>query len=325
MEASRFPAAGVAVTPPRRSEACAGGEVTETTRPIVVGVAEPHGAWGAPDWAAREALRRDLPLRLVHAWEAGLPEETTPAEPEASQAHARHVLRGVRDRLRERYPRLDLTAEQVHRPPVPALIAEAENAELLVVGAQDRSGLGGFLSGSLALATAARIDRPLVLVRGGQSAEDEHLPDADGRPSQRTPLRDVVVAVDIDGSSHEVLQAAFHAAELRRAPLRVVHAWHAPFPHGYDSADEHRRARERADRELAEMLKPWRDRHPAVYVKGELHEGRPAHVLVHATAGAGLVVVGHRTRRAGTGPHTGAVAHALIHHVHGPVVLVPHG
>lgn len=331
-------------------------------RPIVAGVVESHGAWGAPEWAAREALRRELPLRLVHAWEPGLPGDPSPAgpgsgpapasgsasgrvpgsgpgrelgpgwgtgpgsgpPPGAAQAHARHVLHGLLDRLGERYPRLHITAEQVPRPPVPTLIAEAENAELLVIGGQDSTGLGGFLSGSVAMATAARIDRPLVMVRGGHCAEDEHLPDAAGGPSPHTPFRDVAVAVDIDGSSQEVLQAAFDAAELRRAPLRVVHAWHAPFPHGFKDRTEHARAREQAERELADLLEPWRDKHPAVQVKGELHEGRPAHVLVHATAGACLVVVGHRTRRAGTGPHTGAVAHALIHHVHGPVVLVPH-
>ncbi|MFH8498614.1 universal stress protein [Streptomyces coeruleorubidus] len=45
--------------------------------------------------------------------------------------------------------------------------------------------------------------------------------------------------------------------------------------------------------------------------------------MVRAAAGAGLLIVGSR-RRAWVGPHTGPVAYALIHHVHCPVVLVPH-
>ncbi|MEY9490930.1 nucleotide-binding universal stress UspA family protein [Streptomyces calvus] len=301
--------------------------MTIMIRPIVAGVVDIREGLSAADWAAREALRRGLPLRLVHAWEAGLPErETESALPElkAPQYHARRVLHTALDRLSERYPQLNITAEQVHRMPVPALLAESENAELLVIGSQGPSGLGGFISGSVALATAARIERPLVLVRAGETAEDEHLPDDDAKPSPNTPLRDVAVAVDVDGTSEEVLGFAFHAAEMRRAPLRAIHAWHPPFSHGLPDAAERARTRAKAERELTELLGPWREKFPTVFVKEDLHEGRPAHVLVDAAAGAGLLVVGHRMRRAAIGAHTGPVAHALIHHVREPVVLVPH-
>ncbi|MER5214397.1 universal stress protein [Streptomyces sp. NPDC002838] len=296
-------------------------------RPVVTGVVDTGEGRAAADWAAREALRRGLPLRLVHAWEAGLPEgEAESALPElrAPQYHARRVLHSVLDRLSERYPQLHITAEQVHRPPVPALVAEAENAELLVIGSQGPSGLGGFLSGSVAMATAARIERPLVLVGAGETAEDEHLMDDDREPSPHRPVRDVAAALDIDGPCDEVLEFAFHAAEKRRAPLRAVHAWHAPLSHGVPDAAERARIRTAAERELVELLVPWRQKFPSVVVKGELREGRPAHVLVGAAAGAGLLVVGRRRNRAAVGSRTGPVAHALIHHVREPVVLVPH-
>lgn len=45
-------------------------------QPIVVGLDGSRESVAAADWAAEEALRRGLPLRLVHAWE-GSPE---PAE-----------------------------------------------------------------------------------------------------------------------------------------------------------------------------------------------------------------------------------------------------
>ncbi|MFI6471212.1 universal stress protein [Streptomyces sp. NPDC050516] len=45
-------------------------------QPIVVGLDGSRESVAAADWAAREALRRGLPLRLIHAWE-GPPE---PAE-----------------------------------------------------------------------------------------------------------------------------------------------------------------------------------------------------------------------------------------------------
>lgn len=185
-------------------------------RQVVAGVDGTPEGLAAAEWAAREALRRGLLLRLVHAWEAGLPEGATEValpELKAPQLHARHVLHMALDRVSGRYPQLPITAEQVSRLPVPALLAEAENADLLVIGSQGPSGLSGFVSGSVAMATVARIEKPIVLVRAGETAEDEHLPDNDGKPSLRTPFRDVAVAVDVDGPYDEVLDFAFHAAD----------------------------------------------------------------------------------------------------------------
>ncbi|MFF5978925.1 universal stress protein [Streptomyces olindensis] len=296
-------------------------------RPVVAGVDGSPESLAAVEWAAREAHRRGLPLRLVHAWEAGLPEgapEAVLPELRAPQSHARHTLRRALDRVSEEYPQLSVTAEQVCRLPVHALLAEARNADLLVIGSQGPGGLGGFVSGSVAMATAARAEQPIVLVRAGRTAEDEHVPDGDGKPSVRTPFRDVAVAVDVDGPSDEVLDFAFHAADLRGAPLRAVHAWHLPFSRGLPDAEARARIRTEAARELSELLEPWRSKYPAVVVEESLREGRPAHVLVGAADGAGLLVVGSRRRRAAAGPRTGPVAHALIHHVRCPVALVPH-
>ncbi|MET9895310.1 universal stress protein [Streptomyces sp. NPDC006465] len=296
------------------------------TRPVVAGLDGSKESLAAADWAAREALRRGLPLRLVHAWE-GLPDDGTAADlPEirAPQYHARRVLRGAVDVLHERYPALYIAAEQVRRQPGPALLAEAENAELLVIGSQGTSGVGGFLSGSVAMAAVAHADRPVVLVRAGETATDEHLPDALGKASTDTPHRDVAVAVDVGGPCDAVLDHAFRAAELRAAPLRAAYAWHVPLTRGVPGVEERTRIRKAAERALAELLEPWRAKYPGVVVQADVHEGRAAHVLVRAAGGAGLLVVGRRRRHTAVGAHTGPVAHALLHHMPQPVVLVPH-
>ncbi|MFF4656080.1 universal stress protein [Streptomyces sp. NPDC001381] len=296
------------------------------TRPVVAGLDGSKESLAAADWAAREALRRGLPLRLVHAWE-GLPDDDTDADlPEVRvpQYRARRVLRAALELLHERYPRLYIAAEQVRRQPGPALLAESETAELLVIGSQGAGGVGGFMSGSVALATVAHADRPVVLVRAGETATDEHLPDGSGKPSTSTPCREVAVAVDIGGACDDVLDFAFREAGLRKAPLRAVHAWHAPLTSGVPGAEERARLRRMAERDLTELLEPWRAKYPEVVVRENLHEGRAAHVLAHAAAGAGLLVVGRRRRRTAVGPHTGPVAHALLHHVRRPVALVPH-
>lgn len=296
------------------------------TRPVVAGLDGSRESLAAADWAAREALRRGLPLRLVHAWE-GLPDAGADADlPEirVPQYHARRVLRGALELLNERYPQLYIAAEQVRRQPGPALLAEAENAELLVIGSQGTGGVGGFMSGSVAMATVAHVDRPVVLVRADETAADEHLPAGSARASAGTPYRDVAVAVDIGGPCDEVLDFAFRAAELRKAPLRAVHAWHVPLAKGVPGVEERARIRQRAERELAELLEPWHAKYPGVVVCENLHEGRAAHILVRAAGGAGLLVVGRRRRRVTVGSHTGPVAHALLHHVRRPVVVVPH-
>ncbi|MGW1627189.1 universal stress protein [Streptomyces sp. NPDC002172] len=295
-------------------------------RHVVAGLDGSRESLAAADWAAREALRRGLPLRLVHARE-GLPDHDTDAnlpEIRVPQYHARRVLREALDVLSERYPQLYIAAEQVHRQPAPALLAEAADAELLVIGSRRTGGGSGFMSGSVALATVAHVDRPVVLVRGGETAADEHLPDGSGKASTATPLRDVAVALDVGGPSDDVLDFAFRAAELRRAPLRAVHAWHVPLTGVVPGVEERTRIREQAERELTELLRPWRAKYPDVIVLENLHEGRAAHVLVRAAGGAGLLVVGRRRRRTAIGSHTGPVAHALIHHVSRPVVLIPH-
>ncbi|GGZ19622.1 hypothetical protein GCM10010365_44780 [Streptomyces poonensis] len=293
---------------------------------MVAGLDGSRESIAAADWAAREALRRDLPLRLVHAWE-GLPDDDTDAtlpEVRAPQYHARRVLRAAVERLGERYPQLYVAAEQLRMQPGPALLAAAENAEMLVIGSQGFGGVGGFLAGSVATATAAHVQRPLVLVRAGDTPESEHLPDGSGRPSARTRCRDVAVALDTGAPCDEVLDFAFRAAALRRAPLRAVHAWHVPLTEGLPDAEERALFRQKVERELTALLQPWRAKYPEVYVCATLHEGRPAHVLVRAASGAGLLVLGRRRRRAAVGSHTGPVAHALIHHVNSPVALVPH-
>ncbi|MFJ4201156.1 universal stress protein [Streptomyces sviceus] len=293
-------------------------------RPIVVGLDGSHESLAAADWAAREALRRGLPLRLVHAWE-GLPADASDLpELEAPRHWARRILRGALDRLNERYPQLYLSGDQIARPAADALVAEGAESELLVLGSRSFSGFGGFMAGSVASATLAHAARPVVLVRAGQTLEDEHLPDTEGRPSAHAPYRAVVVGVDPAHSCEELLAFAFESATLRTAPLRVVYAWHLPYMPVAAEAKARRAMRETAEGTLDHLLGPWREKYPALELDVLAPEGRPPERLLDAAKDAGLLIVGRRIRPARLGAHIGPITHAMVHHVHCPIAVIPH-
>lgn len=295
-------------------------------RPIVVGLDGSAESVAAADWAAREALRRGLPLRLVHAWEE-LPSADEPVsvdELRVPQYWSRRVLRSALDRLGERYPQVCVSAEQIHKPPVPALVAVAEDAELLVLGNRGFRGMGGFFAGSVAMAALAQVRRPVVLVRAGAVAADECVPDARGRPSEHTACRGVAVALDLKNECDALLDFAFDAARRRGAPLVVLYAWHLPDRPLGTRRQRVAAARREAEWVLTAVLEPWRAKYPTVEVRAQARRGRPGQEVVRAAREAGLLIVGRRIRRVPVGSHMGRVAHAAIQRARCPVAVVAH-
>ncbi len=71
-------------------------------------------------------------------------------------------------------PRPAHICQQVQEQPVTALLAAAEEADLLVLGSRGLGGVTGFIVGSVALAVVARTERPVVLVRSGERVADDH-------------------------------------------------------------------------------------------------------------------------------------------------------
>lgn len=286
--------------------------------PVIVGVDGSAESLAAAAWAAREAERRGRGLRLLHARE-GNPPAGQDSSAGAVQRHlARRALRQAEDHVRETSPGTRIQDEQVQGPAVAALLRAAGRADLLVLGSRGLSGVTGFLVGSVALGVVARTTRPVVLVRAGERAEDEHMPATDGRASTRTRHRDVVLGVDADDPSEAAIGFAFEEARLRPARLRVVHA--CPARAAADGPWD------AVDREglLTDVLRPWREKYTDVEVAETVVPGRAQPVLIRAARPASLLVVGHRVAERPLGPYAGPVTHAVIHHVTCPVAVVPH-
>lgn len=296
--------------------------------PVIAGVDGSAESLAAAEWAAREAVRRDRPLRLVHAWN-WQPRQTEGEPANAARRHsARRALRQAEERIRSAVPGVHLTDEQVEGPATAALLKAAEQAELLVVGSRGLSGFTGLLVGSVAQGVAAKATCPVILVRTGEEAEDEHLPADDGSPSTRTGYLDVVLGIDLADACDEVIEFAFDEARLRQARLRVVYAWQPPSaislgPGDIALVDDPERAEEWQGF-LSAVLKVWRDKYPETEVLETVVKGKASTALVRAASAASLVVVGRRLSERPTVPRIGPVTHAAVHHVGCPLAVVPH-
>ncbi|MBO1334421.1 universal stress protein [Streptomyces sp. VRA16 Mangrove soil] len=290
-----------------------------STRHVTVGVDGSPQSVDAADWAAREAVRRGRPLRLLYAGPAAegpashLPELDAPAERTAAALH------DLPRQLAYAHPSLEIRFDHLAGAPVPALLAAAAESTLLVLGSRGLSGLTGFLVGSVAAAVCAHTAGSVVLVRAGQRPED----DRTGPGS--APYRPVLLGLDLGHPSDDLLTHAFEAAAVRGAALQVLHAWTLPVLTDYAPGvvplgDAPGLEADRL-RTLHSTLQPWQHKFPETRVVERLEYGHPSHHLLKAATEAGLLVIGRRTAE---GPHLGHVTHALIHRATCPVLVVPH-
>ena len=102
----------------------------------------------------------------------------------------------------------------------------------------------------------------------------------------------VVVGIDNSDESMAVLQWAGWEAQLRGTHLHVVNAWE---PHGFQGRVQRKQRQRQAKRLMRQMLDKAFPQFP-VQVESLTAEGRPAEVLVAASRGAALLVVGSQQR-----------------------------
>lgn len=294
-------------------------------RTVTAGLDSSPESLAAAEWAAREAQRRHLPLRLVQAWVWRQQDVPVTEDLDTQRSWALGVLREAEDLVSERCPGLDVTTELVPDTAPAVLSAEAETAEMLVLGSSGHGAVSGFLLGSVGQQVLARARCPVVMVRAGQRPGRER-GGAGAGPGDGA----VVVGVqDFGGASTPLLDYAFTAAAARGVALHAVHAPDLPPLYGYGPAVGRLAGREggitgQATRALTDALKPWRETYPQVPVTLTVKLAKSSGVVLAAAARAGLVVVGRKAPRRALGMRIGPVAHAVLHHSAAPVAVVPH-
>ena len=138
--------------------------------PVVVGVDEAGSAEDAVDWATAEAAARGCPLRVVHAFRPPLPADASGfASPIDSfvTAHtaAQLILGDAVTRARSGAPDIAGVDTAGRGTAARALLGEARDARLLVLGSRGRSGLRAVLSGSVAGPVSRHSPCPIVVIR----------------------------------------------------------------------------------------------------------------------------------------------------------------
>ena len=253
-------------------------------------------------WAAGEAGRRRVPLRLLHGF-ATLPYQSGSGHELLRTAAQAELDDAVALARRER-PGLEVLGQLVPERADLALHQESATAALVVIGtkshdadiAEDRY---GSVAGTLLVEAAC----PVVAVP----------------PSDRLPGRPRAVVVAVDGSevSQEAVAFAFDAASRRSAPLAIVHYW----PAGPTAAA---RSAARLDHRLllAEYLAGFAERYPDVRVVDDGCEGDPSDELVRRSRLAALLVLGTHGRDRWATAVWGSVSRALVRESACPVAVV---
>ncbi|MEV0973636.1 universal stress protein [Microtetraspora glauca] len=284
------------------------------TGPIVVGVDGSPQSTAAVDWAADDAARRGVPLKIVHVrepWANEYPFHRVEGFDQSLSDFCEGVISGAVQRAKERVPGLAVTAELATGTVVEKLKAESRQARALVVGSRGMGGFAGLVLGSISMGIAGRAACPVVIVRGPRKDE----------------RREIVVGFDGSEHSEAAMRYAFEEAQLRGAGVRVVYAWQmpafTPFAVGYTRVlDEvFEQSAEMARRQLA----PWREKYPDVPVTQSAVCGHPIAVLSDFSREADLLVVGSRGLGGFGSAVLGSVGHGVLHRAHCAVAVVGRG
>lgn len=272
---------------------------------IVVGVDPTPESQIALRWAVEAAEARGLAVRVVRAyldemlrWPGVMAEGQLPAPMplDLYQDELDAAVKYARDRLGYDGG----SGWLADADPADAILVEAAEAELVVIGTRSRNKLSAAMLGSVATAVASKAPCPVVVVRG----------------ERRTGP--VVVGTDGSPDSEDGVAFAFEEAARTRQPLKVVYCWQPQQSH----VDPIESTQQLLTNWLAESVAPYREKYPAVTVIASVLEGRPAARLVDLSEDASLVVVGSRGRGGVTGLLLGSVSQSLLHHADSPVAVV---
>jgi nucleotide-binding universal stress UspA family protein len=259
---------------------------TPDLSPIVVGVNGSAAGLAAVRLAAREAVARGRPLRVVHAF-------SWPGEAETQDyASARHDASGIVDEAvstaSRSAPLCDVSGVVIDGLPVHVMLRQSRTAELMILGDDNLASIPLLPIDSVLLQTVSRAWCPVGVARG-----------------LRPPTGPLLAAVDGSAASVRALRVAATEARRRSLPVEVAHV-----VTGRGGEEAGRRILAAAIAAVPELPAP----------RARLLAGDPAAALIRASREARIVVVG--PRGAGGSPLLGSVATELLRRCAAPTIFV---
>lgn len=289
--------------------------MTPLVSEIVVGVDGSPAGHEALRWALRAGERFGARVSAVtvwsYPWVAAAPAPVGMPVPPADSMEqaAKEVLDGT---IGDVAPDADVERRVLSGEAAATLLAESADADLLVVGSRGRGAFRGALLGSVSSRCVSHAEVPVLVVPG--------------EPRGRVGPARIVAGVD---GSEDAAAALRWAIGWARPGTDTVEALHVM---NYPDAVDVDRALERAELEtemardrLSDTTEPARElaAKRGVDLEVDFVSGDPRDVLHDRGFAADLLVVGGRGRGPIASLLLGSVASYLVHHLDGPLVVVP--
>jgi nucleotide-binding universal stress UspA family protein len=223
-------------------------------------------------------------------------------------------------------PRPDWIIQFAKGEPGPVLVRQSNGSQLLALGTREHVGLGRLLTGSISHYCLRNAECPVAAVPAMIDAE----PAAPGKQRddhRGSNMNEIVVGVDLSPSCGAALAWAAEQARATGQTLRAVHAVDISPTFNVELG----MGAAAVPMDPAAIDAVYRDPIAAIFeaIRQELNwhlrfsAGEPGPVLVAASDGAGLLVVGTK-EHVGIGRLvSGSVSHYCISHAQRPVVAVP--
>ncbi|AYF28880.1 universal stress protein UspA [Micromonospora tulbaghiae] len=137
-----------------------------TSGPVVAGSDGSASALRALGFAVERAAQRDVPLRVLRAWEPPGDRWVPPDfDPEQVAASERAAAEAELAPWRESFPDVPVEIEAVPGSASALLVEASRSAQLVVVGSRGRGGLRGMLLGSVSQQLIQHSHCPVAVVR----------------------------------------------------------------------------------------------------------------------------------------------------------------
>lgn len=286
---------------------------------IVVGVDGSGASTQALRYAAAEAKATGAELEAVTVWELAELAASHVSQEQVDDAMGPWLADFLTEKLGDDAAEVSQTVRGGRAAGV--LLAEAENADLLVVGSGTYDGIAAVFMGSVSHQLANHTPCPLTVVPDGtdDSGTKELAVDADGP---------IVVAVDGSASADAALHWAADRAVRCGSTLKVVLAWQGvvsdwnPGPTvtspPIEPADLHQQAHDMLADLVTKAALP-----SALEPELVLGEGAPNAVIHEAAEGASMVVLGARGRGGFLGLLLGSVTSRMLNDIKLPTTVIP--